>query len=254
MNKFAKNLSFLRKQKNLSQEALADELKISRSRIGSYEESRSEPPIEMLIRFSVFFELPIDVMVKNDLSKSHEKSFIEVAQHRVLFPILVNEENEDIIEVVPVKASAGYLNGYADPEYIEQLGQIKLPFIPTGKHRAFPIKGDSMLPLKEGSWVIGKFVENKGDLRSGRTYVLLTRNEGLVYKRIYTVDNDVSNIILKSDNKNYEPYTLPYSEILEIWEFTCSIHTREYDEGELKIESIMRLLRELQVELEPLKK
>ena len=63
----------------------------------------------------------IDVLVKHDLSLSKEKSFIEVAKHRVLFPIVVNDENEDIIEVVPVKASAGYLNGYADPEYIEQL-------------------------------------------------------------------------------------------------------------------------------------
>ena len=61
------------------------------------------------------------------------------------------------------------------------------------------------------------------------------------------------SFILKSDNKAYEPYAVPLSDILEIWEFTCSIRTEEYDEGELKVESIMRMLRELQVELEPLK-
>jgi len=254
MKRIAKNLQYLRKQRGLSQEAMADELCISRSRIGSYEENRSEPSIETLIHFSNYFGLPIDVMVKNDLSLTKDKSFIELGNHRILFPIVVNDENEDIIEVVPIKASAGYLNGYADPEYIEQLGQIKLPFIPTGKHRAFPIKGDSMLPMKEGSWVIGKFMEDIRDIRSGCTYILLTKNDGIVYKRVYKTEEDQSVLLLKSDNKIYEPYAVALSEILEIWEFTCSIRTEEYDEGELKVESIMRMLRELQVELEPLKR
>ena len=254
MKKIAKNLQYLRKQRGLSQEAIADDLGVTRSRIGSYEENRSEPPIDTLIQLSEYFGLPIDVLVKHDLSLTKEKSFIELGNHRVLFPIVVNDENEDIIEVVPVKASAGYLNGYSDPEYIEQLEQIKLPFIPTGKHRAFPIKGDSMLPLKEGSWVIGKYVEDQRDIKNGRTYVLLTKDEGIVYKRVYITEEDGNALILKSDNKNYEPYAVPNSDILEIWEFTCSIRTEEYDEGELKVESIMRMLRELQVELEPMKK
>lgn len=259
MKKIAKNLQYLRRHRGLSQEALADELGITRSRIGSYEENRSEPPIDTLIQLSEYFSLPIDVMVKNDLSLSKEKSFIQLANHRVLFPIVVNDENEDIIEVVPVKASAGYLNGYSDPEYIEQLEQIKLPFIPTGKHRAFPIKGDSMLPIREGSWVVGKYMEDWREIKSGRTYVLLTKDEGIVYKRVYLAENEnpdevESVLILKSDNKAYEPYAVKISDVLEIWEFTCSIRTQEYDEGELKMESIMRMLRELQVELEPLKK
>lgn len=258
MKKLAKNIRYLRQLREMTQEDLAEELNISRSRIGSYEENRSEPGIDMLIRFSEYFQLPIDIMVKNDLSLSKEKSYIELGRHRVLFPIVVNQDNEDLIEVIPAKASAGYLNGYSDPEYIEKLEQIKLPFIPTGKHRAFPIKGDSMLPIKDGSWVIGKFVEDIKHLQSGRTYILLTKDEGIVYKRVYVSESESGNedrvLILKSDNKNYEPYPVKLSEVLEIWEFTCSIRTEEYDEGELKVESIMRMLRELQVELEPLKK
>ncbi len=254
MKRIAKNIQYLRKQRGLSQEAMADELDITRSRIGSYEENRSEPSIDTLIQLSGYFGLPIDVMVKNDLSLTKEKSFIELGNHRVLFPIVVNDENEDVIEVVPIKASAGYLNGYADPEYIEQLGQIKLPFIPTGKHRAFPIKGDSMLPMKEGSWVIGKFMEDFRDISSGRTYVLLTKDDGIVYKRVYIAEEEEGVFLLKSDNKIYEPYPVMISDVLEIWEFTCSIRTEEYEEGELKVESIMRMLRELQVELEPLRR
>jgi hypothetical protein len=66
------------------------------------------------------------------LRKAKDTSFIEVGNKRVLFPITVNEENEDLIEIIPAKATAGYLLGYDDPEYIEQLQKIKLA-VPTNR-------------------------------------------------------------------------------------------------------------------------
>ena len=143
------NIRHLRTSKGYSQEQIAEELGWTRSMIGSYEEGRSEPSIDRLIALSNYFDIPIDILVKNDLRIAKDTSFIEVGNKRVLFPITVNEINEDLIDIVPAKASAGYMEGYADPEYIEQLEKIKLPFLPTGTHRAFPIKGDSMLPVKE---------------------------------------------------------------------------------------------------------
>jgi phage repressor protein C with HTH and peptisase S24 domain len=153
---------------------------------------------------------------------------------------------------VPAKASAGYLSGYDDPEYIEQLQKIQLPFLPTGTHRAFPIKGDSMLPVKDGAFVVAKFVEDIADIKNGRTYVVLTKDDGLVYKRIYKSD-DVSKITLSSDNKTYQPYDITLNNVLELWEFTCCINTQEYDEKELKLSSIMTMFQELKVELEAVK-
>lgn len=253
MSAISKNIRHLRKLKGLTQEQLADELDISRSRIGSYEEGRSEPPIDLLIGFSDWAQLPLDVLVKNDLSRSTSNSFIEIGNQRVLFPIMVDAKNDDLIEIIPAKASAGYLNGYADPEYISELERIRLPFIPTGKHRGFPIKGDSMLPLKDGSYVIGKYVERLKDIQSGKTYILLTKNDGIVYKRVVRPVNDPDHLLLCSDNKAYESYTVSLSEILEIWEFTCSLNLQEYEEKDLRIDSILKMLRDLQVELKALK-
>lgn len=252
MSKIANNITFLRNQKGYTQDALAQELSITRSRIGSYEEARSEPSIETLIAISECFNLPIDVLVKHDLSKSNNKSFIDIGNQRVLFPIVINQDEEDMVEVISAKASAGYLNGYSDPEFIEQLDKIKLPFLPTGKHRAFPIKGDSMLPLKSGSYVVGRFLENFSEHIDGKTYVLLTVHEGIVYKRVYEKDN--STLLIKSDNRLYQPYEIKKSEVLEMWEFTCSIHMEDYEEEELKVDGVLRMLREMQVELESLKK
>lgn len=199
------NIKHLRSLKKLSQERFADDLGWTRSVVGSYEEGRSEPPIERLIDLSNYFNIPIDILVRKDLRKAKDTSFIEVGNKRVLFPVTVNEDNEDLIEIIPAKASAGYLSGYDDPEYIEQLQKIKLPFLPTGTHRAFPIKGDSMLPVKDGAFVVAKFVEDIEDIRNGKTYIVLTKNDGLVYKRIYLTDDDSNDLLLSSDNKAYKP-------------------------------------------------
>lgn len=244
----------MRSLKKFSQERFAEELKWTRSIVGSYEEGRSEPPIDRLIDLSNYFNIPIDILIKNDLRAAKDTSFIDVGSKRVLFPVTVNEDNEDLIEIIPTQASAGYLEGYADPEYIEQLQKIKLPFLPTGTHRAFPIKGDSMLPVKDGAYIIAKYVEHLEDVKSGRTYIVLTKNDGLVYKRLYNTKDYDNTFLLSSDNKAYEPYFVSKEEVLELWEFTCAINTQEYDEKELKLSSIMAMFQDLKVELEAIKK
>src|SRR5690606_30075229 len=237
-----------------SQERFAEELGWSRSIVGSYEEGRSEPPIDRLIDLSNYFNIPIDILVRNDLRLAKGTSFIEIGTKRVLFPVTVNEKNEDLIEIIPTSASAGYLAGYDDPEYIEQLQKIKLPFLPTGTHRAFPIKGDSMLPVKNGAFVVAKFIENISDIKDGKTYIILTKEDGLVYKRVYNLTKKKQSLLLKSDNKTYPPYEVPIQNVLELWEFTCCINTQEYDEKELKLSSIMTMFQELKVELEAVQK
>ena len=254
MSNIQNNIKFIRERKGLSQEQFADELNWTKSNVGSYEEGRASPSIEKLIGLSDYSKIPVDILVRNDLRKSNSTSFIEVGNQRVLFPILVDEDNENLIEVVPVKASAGYLAGYDDPEYIEQLQKIKLPFLPTGKHRAFPIKGDSMLPMKDGSFVIGRFVEDIKDIKTGKTYVLVTLNDGMVYKRVINNIDLNNSLLLISDNKIYNGYSVPMSEVLEVWEFTCSINTQEYSEEELKISSILTMFNDLGVELKALEK
>lgn len=250
----ATNIRHLRSLKGVTQQSLAIDLGITRARVSSYEEGRSAPTIETLIQLSDYFKLPIDVLVRNDLSKATDASFIEIGNQRVLFPIQVDDSNDNLIEIVPVAASAGYLAGYDDPEYIEQLSKIKLPFLPTGKHRAFPIKGDSMLPMKNGAFVIGKFIEDRRDITSGKTYVLFTLNDGMVYKRVYNQIEKNNTLKLVSDNNAYEPYEVAIDEVLEIWEFTCSINTQEYTEDELKISSIITMFNTLGVELKALEK
>ena len=254
MKYLAKNLVHLRKHKNLSQAKLATDLGITRARISSYEDARSLPSLEFMVKLSDYYNITVDILLKNNLTIEDDISFINLNNKRILFPITIDTNNEDLIEIIPTTAQAGYLSGYDDPEYIEQLKKIKLPFLPIGQHRAFPIKGDSMLPIKDGAYVIGKFIENKSDLKTGRTYVLVTQNDGIVYKRIENNLEENNTLKLISDNKKYNTYSIHISEILEIWEFSCSINTQEYSESELKLSSILSMFNDLGIQLEQLKK
>ncbi|MCC6372263.1 MAG: LexA family transcriptional regulator [Bacteroidia bacterium] len=254
MSKISSNLRVVRQLKGLSQEQLADELKITRSRIGGYEEARNEPPIDLLIRLSEYFHIAIDALVRGDLKKTNLDGLMKVGKNRILFPILLDNDGNDMVELIPLKASAGYLRGYADPDYIEKLPQMKLPFLPTGKHRAFPIKGDSMPPIKEGSFVIGKFIERLEDVKIGHTYVVVTKDDGLSYKRIMNFNKKEAAFELHSDNKIYQPYKVKANEVLELWEYTCCINMNQYDDNELNLDSIMNMLRGLKVEIAGIKK
>ncbi|HHC79341.1 MAG TPA: S24 family peptidase, partial [Flavobacteriia bacterium] len=122
-----------------------------------------------------------------------------------------------------------------------------------GTHRAFPIKGDSMLPVKDGSFIVAKFIEDVDDIKDGSTYIVLTKEDGLVYKRVYNRIKDRKSLLLYSDNKKYAPYEVKIEDVLEVWQFTCCINTQEYDKDELKLSSILNMFQELKVELKSIK-
>jgi transcriptional regulator with XRE-family HTH domain len=246
MKFISSNIKHLRHLNSLSQEQFADQLNLTRARIGSYEEERCDPPIDVLIKISKLYHIAIDALVKADLRKFDIASMMKVGENRILFPIVVDSQNNDLVEVVTMKASAGYLNGYADPEYIESLPIMNLPFKITGKHRAFPIHGDSMPPLKSGCFVIGKFTESLKDIKDGQTYVFVTKDDGIVYKRAYKKG---STIHLHSDNKQYDPYTIKASDVLEIWEFVCTLNISDKKTEELNIDSIINMLNSMRVEI-----
>ena len=253
MNKttIALNIAHLRKLKGLSQGALAEELSVPRTTLGSWEEGKSSPSIEGLTGIAKFFQVSIDAIVTNDLTKINDlKSLIEVGGKRILFPMLVDKEGNDMIELVPVKASAGYLIGYNDPEFIQNLPRISLPYMINGKYRAFPIIGDSMPPLEKGAFVIGKYIENVSDIKDGKTYVILTQNDGLVYKRILRYSPSDGYVVLHSDNKFYSPYELLLEEIFEVWEFVCSINPSDSQISDL----VYSMLQSIQYDVQEIKR
>lgn len=248
MSVFSDNLRYLRMQLGLSQQKIADKLVITRGRYAKYEDGASEPPIEILMRISRFFYVSIDLLVSVDLRKFRLEEMLKLPDNRILLPIKVDSRGENKIEIIPAKASMGYLKGYSDPGYIESLQTISLPFLRNGKYRAFPASGDSMPPFKDGTLIVGKYVETVADLKENKTYIFITRNEGIVYKRF--VKKDREGITVSSDNSFYPPYRITSGDLVEIWEFACSISLTEFDTESLSNQNITELILKLREEVD----
>lgn len=228
MSIFADNIRFLRGKKGLSQQSFADEiLIISRDRYSKYENGRSEAPYEVLIKISKYFNVSIDLLLTVDIRKYPLEDVLKLPDNRIVLPVVVDKLGNNSIEIVPQKASMGYLSGYSDPEYIESLQRISLPFLTNGKYRAFPAKGDSMPPFKDGSYIIGKYIENIDDLKHNRSYVFVTLNDGISYKRFKSRNEKFVTVI--SDNSFYRPYDIPLREIVEIWQYASGIFPEDFE-------------------------
>ena len=185
------NIRYLRKKNGWTQEKFSKKIGIKRSLVGAYEEGRSDPRLNNLLKICDVFQISLDNILKKDVSSLDEKNYLSSDSQDVkVLSITVDKFGKENIELINQKASAGYANSYSDFEFIENLPKFQLPFLHfTGTHRAFEIKGDSMLPLTSGSIVIGKFIENFDLLKDGKTYIILTKEDGIVYKRIEALDN-----------------------------------------------------------------
>ena len=75
-NKFSENLKKIRKEHNLSQEQLADELGVSRQAISKWESSQAYPEMDKIIALCDKFNLNIDDLLHRDIKevKSEEES------------------------------------------------------------------------------------------------------------------------------------------------------------------------------------
>jgi len=220
----SKNLRFLRAESGMTQSELAEKLGLQRTMISAYEDGRSEPKLSTLGILSELFGCSVDELLYHDIQEKGRKA-IQTKSVKVLAVTVDKEENEKI-SMVAQKASAGYLNGFSDPEYMESLPQFHLPNLSRhATYRAFELSGDSMLPLVPGTVVIGSYVEQLKDIKSGKTYVLVTITEGVVYKRVFNYLEENGKLFLVSDNQQYKPYEIKGEDVLEVWEARAYIST-----------------------------
>ena len=206
MDVIGQNIKHLRKIKGLTQEELAKNIGVNRAMIGSYEENRAAPKLSVLQDIAYYFSISIDDLVKVKLWEESKTTpltdFVKGDNLRVISTI-VDKEDKELITTVPIQASAGYTKGYSDPAYIEELPHFSLPLIELSKertYRVFQIKGDSMEPIKSGSYIICEYLADWEEIYDGKPYILISKDEGIVYKRLYNKIKDSGEIILKSDN------------------------------------------------------
>ncbi|MES2409925.1 MAG: XRE family transcriptional regulator [Bacteroidota bacterium] len=244
MSLFSDNIKILRNKKGVTQQAAADKCGVPRDRYVKYEGGKNLPPPDFLLAVSRYFHISIDILLSVDLRKIPVDDLLKLGDNRILLPITVDKNGNNFIEIIPHKARAGYLTGYADPEFIESLPQLALPFLGNGKMRAFPIGGDSMPPHTDKSFIVGRYIENLGEIKKDKTYIIVTLSEGITYKRLNSKNTD--SITVAPDNIIYSPYDIKLSDVLEIWEYVAHIGQEDNKPESFDAESFPGILKILQ--------
>ncbi len=260
---FTSNIKFLRKRRGRTQDDVASALQMKRSTLSGYENGVSQPGIEALVAFSGYYNISLDTMLKIDLTRFSESqmgelergydAYIKGSNLRVL-ATTVAPDNRENIELVSEKAKAGYTTGYADPEFIGDLPLFNLPFLSHDrKYRTFQLRGDSMLPIPDKSWVTGEFLQDWHEIKSGQGYIILTTDEGIVFK---VVENNIEKggrLVLYSLNPLYEPFEVQINDIREIWKFVHYI-SDELPDPVLPEKQLLRTVASMKQDLYQLKK
>ena len=229
----AQNIKYLRRKRKFSQQDLAGQLSVARTTLGDYERGHTEPNIETLIQMSNLFDVNIDSLLKQDLSHK-ELELIRNKDMRVL-AISVDRDQRSNIELVGTKAEAGYLESFQNPEFISELPKLHFPNMPQGTYRGFEVNGESMLPMEPGSILVCQYVERLEYLKDGRTYVIVSKDLGVVYKRVTNLP-DQQLLMLSSDNDVYKPYNINYDEVAEIWEYYAHL---SFSDAKVNFDNLM---------------
>lgn len=265
MSIFSQNIKLLRKRKRFTQDEIAQSLAMKRSTLSGYENEVAHPNMQALVALSDYFNVSIDTLIKVDLSKLADSQinqlergydvFIRGSKLRVL-TTTVGSDNEENIELVAEKAKAGYTSGFADPEYIKILPTFRLPFLSKQKkYRSFQISGDSMLPIPDNAYVTGEYVQNWNTIKDKEAYIILTLDDGVVFKVVENLIKKENKLRLHSLNSLYEPYELLISEIREIWRFVNYISSEMPEANEMRqdiaqsLDSLRREVKQMQTKL-----
>ena len=139
----------------------------------------------------------------------------------VLMPrvVTIDARGEENSVFVPVKARAGYLLGYGDAEFIGTLPTYKMPGGRDKTYRVFEVDGNSMFNTLHDKDLVNAYWVRLSEIRDGRVYVLVTRTDGIIIKRVINRFKE-GILVCKSDNNHrgeHPPIILNIHDVLEVW-------------------------------------
>ncbi|WP_234734161.1 XRE family transcriptional regulator [Tellurirhabdus bombi] len=258
----SQNLTALRNHYQLRLEDVAGLIDVSRQTLSKYEKGQAVPPTDVAGRLAIFYKVTLDTLAYHDLSRLTTRQFEQLlaspdpavrGQTLRIRELIrtVGEDNEENIELVPVKAAMGYCQGgYSDETFIAELPAFRLPLPVISKerkYRLFPAGGDSMLPIPSNAYVLGEYVEDWYSIKDGGCYVVICE-EGIVVKKVINQLTSQRRLVLHSLNPAYEPYELPVEQVRELWKYVLYL-TTDFPDPEPTLGAILGEIRQLRNEL-----
>lgn len=250
---FKNNLVALREFQKENQLITATALGLNRSTYANYEGGANLPKADVLFKIVRHFNISFEDLMSIDLSnaqliekyyRSKKSNYAQpnaqqsaqlIAENKSVYGhqnpnayfgmpriITADSNGNDNIVHVPIKSRAGYLTGYGDAEFMETLPTYNIPFLRAGTFRSFEVEGASMKPtVLHKDYVVGQWVEGFKDIRENRVHIIVTKNDGVLIKRVLNRIESRGKLYLKSDSitnkSDYPTLEIDPTEVAEIW-------------------------------------
>jgi transcriptional regulator with XRE-family HTH domain len=143
-----------------------------------------------------------------------------------------------------------YAEKFQNETFIDQLPLLQFPVLPDGHYRAFEAGEDFAFA---GAYLIGSFVRNWFDITDGKSYVLMARGLGAVYRRVYNQVKIKGTLLLSSDKAGIPTFEIPIKDVLEVWEIKAFLSTT-LPEPTVSLTHLQHLTNQMQDELDRIKK
>ncbi|MBQ4818738.1 helix-turn-helix transcriptional regulator [Aquimarina sp. MMG016] len=216
MSFFGKNIKKIRSVKGLSQQAFAELFDLKRGTLGAYEEGRSEPKIETIIKIANYFSIQIDALLTNELTVNE---LLKFKGDLTTYAEDVKREQFPLIPCITDNTSSEYVTLFDKENFIKELPTIQLPINPAKEFRGYTVSNLEMTSHDNGFYpkdiVIGEKVPSQviKKLNNG-TLVFVVVDDKLIFRRLYITKNSA---VLRADHKNIEDEEFPVADIKEMW-------------------------------------
>ncbi len=244
-------ITMLREMLGLSQKDFANNVGISQGALSQLETGKTKISLDSLQKISLAYKANCNWIVNgkgNIFMNEVTKNQVQVRNAILTMDL----KDTALIPLIGEEAHAGYIKGYQDTDYLGTLDVYKIPGYENGNYRLFEINGDSMIPtIHPREIVVSEHAEDWEEIENGTLCIVITE-EGIVAKRTYFYEEDRSMLILKSDNSKYKTYSVPISEVLEIWFVRAritNIFTQEQPVDTQKIQSLESDMAELKAQM-----
>ena len=225
MSCFGKNIKKIRSVKGLSQQSFAEIFDLKRATLGAYEEGRSEPKIETIIKVANHFSISVDELL------THELTINQLLRFRDDMEAVIEKSAKEIFESIPcltarcVQEFISFHQSDRKDEvaFVNDLPQVVLPLadidgliaymvqsLEMSSHDQGLFPGD-MVVCKECDKISPKMV--KQELLLNALVLVLTEDQ-LMLRRLALSENE---LILSADHINVSPVKVKIGEVQKIW-------------------------------------
>jgi transcriptional regulator with XRE-family HTH domain len=285
----SRNIRHLRRKYQFTQEEMARKLGIKRSLLGAYEEDRANPRLDVLVKAAEIFNMSVDQLVSDSLvdapsestanqpssaapRSSESPSRANLSQTSTYRRHKISEsldkgkasslQSVQALRLVPAEEFDRYFYEAVDEAYLEKLPLLRIPGLPPSNmpYRAFEVEDDSMSPVEKGAVVVARQEEKIQQIKDGKLYVLVTRTDGVIFRRVYNHIRKSGELLLEALNPAFTQQQLSVmGREVEAWEVLLYISSQlpssasPESSAAMDLPQLTRLVLDLQQEVMRLK-